>query len=156
MRGKPFAGRISRVMWAHKDLWARVVARTTHAGARYFMHHVSVFSLSVKETEGVEPSSGVAVFQPGHPAKMTRTNTPSSSATQPSRTCSGRPSIAANTWIRRAPTTTGDRCGHRRAGEALLTERCTSSAEIKLRDNFLMTRRTHRKLHTVPGRCDPV
>ena len=39
---------------AQGSLWARVVARTTHAGARHFMHQVSAFSLSINETEGVE------------------------------------------------------------------------------------------------------
>ena len=44
----------SRNVGAQRSLWARVVARTTHAGARNFMHRVSAFSLGITQIEGIE------------------------------------------------------------------------------------------------------
>ena len=69
----------------------------TPGGARRFMHHhLSAFPLCVKRNrEKLKTASGVAAFQPRHPADMTRTNRQAASC----RHDEGKPSNSSATRL---------------------------------------------------------
>ena len=91
---------------------------------------------------------------------MTRTKASNSSATILFRSCPGRPSIAANTWV---PPHLGffdirddwGPLGIPRDRQRLNGLNPALPAEIKLLQVFFLTRGTERKSHQVPSRCNP-